>query len=88
MALRQVVRRAGRALTMAGDERFLRELDVEVEAGIERNAEGAVPDDEQPGEWLADPFEVEAEAADLNSLHGAIVALQGEPGADPTVVSS
>jgi hypothetical protein len=70
------------------DDPFLRELDVEVEADIELNAAGTAPEDETPEEWLADPFEVQAEAADLNSLHGAIEALEGDPGPGPTVSSS
>ncbi|MGW7683200.1 hypothetical protein ACWGID_20875 [Kribbella sp. NPDC054772] len=73
---------------MAGDDPFLRALDVEVEADIALNAAGTAPDDEPPSEWLADPFEVEAEAADLNSLHGAIEALEGDSGVDPNVSSS
>ncbi|HWD81562.1 MAG TPA: hypothetical protein VG497_21860 [Kribbella sp.] len=64
---------------MSGDADFLRELDREVEADIELNAAGTPPADESPAEWLTDPFEVEAEAADLNSLHSAIEALETGP---------
>jgi hypothetical protein len=63
---------------MTMDDPLLRKLDVEVEADIAMNAAGTPPDDEDPGEWLIDPFEVEVEAADLNSLHGAIEALEGD----------
>jgi hypothetical protein len=65
-------------MTMGPDNEFLRELDVEVEADIQLNAAGTPPEEESPSEWLLDPFEVQAEAADLNSLHGAIEALEGD----------
>jgi hypothetical protein len=68
---------------MTMDDPFLRKLDAEVEADIAMNAAGTPPADESPGEWLIDPFEVEAEAADLNSLHSAIEALEAEPGPYP-----
>lgn len=64
---------------MSGEPEFLRQLDVEVEADIELNVAGTPPADESPADWLADPFEVEAEAADLNSLRGAIEALETGP---------
>ena len=64
---------------MSGDSEFLHALDVEVEADIELNAAGTPPADQSPAEWLMDPFEVEAEAADLSSLRGAIEALETGP---------
>ncbi|HEY9334402.1 hypothetical protein ABZX12_11220 [Kribbella sp. NPDC003505] len=70
-------------MTGVPESEFLRELDVEVEADIRLNAAGTPPEDESPEEWLMDPFEVQAEAADLNSLHSAIEALEGEPGPYP-----
>jgi hypothetical protein len=60
------------------DDPFLRELDVEVEADIRMEAAATPPEDESPEEWLLDPFEAAAEAADLNSLHGAIEALESD----------
>jgi hypothetical protein len=70
-------------MTMGREDEFLRELDVEVEADIRLNATGTPPEEESPAEWLMDPFEVQAEAADLNSLHSAIEALEGQPGPYP-----
>jgi hypothetical protein len=70
-------------MTGASESEFLRELDVEVEADIQLNAAGTPPDEESPGEWLMDPFEVQAEAADLNSLHSAIEALEEDAGPYP-----
>jgi hypothetical protein len=64
---------------MTGEPEFLRELDVEVEADIELDTAGTPPDDESPSEWLLDPYEAQAETADLNSLHGAIEALEADP---------
>ncbi|WP_350275444.1 hypothetical protein [Kribbella sp. HUAS MG21] len=68
---------------MTMDDPFLRKLDVEVEADMAMNAAGTPPDDEDPAEWLMDPFEVEVEAADLNSLHSAIEALETDEGPYP-----
>jgi hypothetical protein len=70
-------------MTMRKEDPFLRELDVEVEADIELNAAGTPPADEPPSEWLLDPFEVQAEAADLSSLHSAIEALETDSGSYP-----
>jgi hypothetical protein len=64
---------------MTGEPEFLRELDVEVEADIELDAAGTPPADESPADWLLDPYEAQAESADLNSLHGAIEALETGP---------
>jgi hypothetical protein len=66
------------------DDPFLRELEVEVDADIRLNAAGTPPDDDQesPGDWLLDPVEVQAEAVELQSLRGAIEALEGDPGQD------
>lgn len=64
---------------MNSEPEFLRELDVEVEADIELNRAGTPPDDESPAEWLLDPYEAQAETADLNSLHSAIEALETDP---------
>ncbi|MFG1911327.1 hypothetical protein [Kribbella sp. NPDC048928] len=58
---------------------FLHELDVEVEADLELNKAGTPPAGESPAEWLLDPYEAQAETADLNSLHGAIEALETDP---------
>lgn len=63
-------------MTMGTEDPFLRALDAEVEADIQLNAAGTPPADEPPSEWLLDPYEVQAEAADLNSLHSAIEALE------------
>jgi len=72
------------------DDPFLRELDLEVEADIELNAEGMVgPDDlGSPGDWLVDPVEVQEESIELRSLHGAIEALESDSGPDPAVSSA
>ncbi|WP_410791332.1 hypothetical protein [Kribbella sp. C-35] len=72
-------------MTMGKDDPFLRELDAEVEADIELNAAGTPPADAPPSEWLLDPFEVQAETADLNSLHSAIEALETDSGTYPPV---
>lgn len=61
---------------MTGESEFLHELDVEVEADLELDAAGTPPEDESPAEWLLDPYEAQAETVDLNSLHGAIEALE------------
>ncbi|MEU8224134.1 hypothetical protein [Kribbella sp. NPDC048915] len=66
-------------MTMGPDHEFLRNLDAAVETELARNAAVTPPEQESPGEWLIDPFELKAEAADLNSLHSAIHALEGEP---------
>lgn len=55
---------------------FLHELDVEVEADLELRAAGMPPQGEA---LVLDPYEAEAEAADLRSLHGAIEALEAAP---------
>ncbi|MER7251538.1 hypothetical protein [Kribbella sp. NPDC000426] len=55
----------------------LRDLEVEVEADIQLDAAGAVPDDDEL-DWVLDPYEAQAETADLNSLRGAIQALEGD----------
>ena len=52
---------------------FLHELDVEVEADISMDAAGTPPEGDP---WLLDPYEAQAESADLNSLRGAIQALE------------
>ncbi|MEU4191992.1 hypothetical protein AB0E69_08850 [Kribbella sp. NPDC026611] len=60
----------------------LRDLEVEVDADIELNAEGSEPYDDlgSPDGWLLDPVEAQIEAVELESLHGAIVALEGGSG--------
>ncbi|MFD3401163.1 hypothetical protein ACFWUU_10820 [Kribbella sp. NPDC058693] len=55
----------------------LQELEVEVEADIELDAAGAPSEDDEL-DWALDPYEAQAETADLNSLHGAIEALEGD----------
>ena len=62
-------------MTGPGNE-FLRDLDVEVEEDIQLDASAVPPAEESPAEWLLDPYEAQAESADLNSLHGAIEALE------------
>ena len=64
---------------MSTEPEFLRELDVEVEADLELNRAGTPPDGESPSEWLLDPYEAQAQTADLNSLHSAIEALETDP---------
>ncbi|MFF0267499.1 hypothetical protein [Kribbella sp. NPDC004536] len=62
---------------MTGPENeFLRELEVEVEDDIQLDASAVPPEEESPAEWLLDPYEAQVESADLNSLHGAIEALE------------
>ncbi|TCC24001.1 hypothetical protein [Kribbella sindirgiensis] len=60
-------------MTMGKDD-FLHELDVEVEADIALDKAGTPPDDD--ADWVLDPYEAQVEAADLNSLHSAIEALE------------
>jgi hypothetical protein len=67
-------------MTMGKDD-FLNELAVEVEADIELDKAGAQPDDE--ADWVLDPYEAQAETADLNSLHSAIEALETDSGTYP-----
>ncbi|MFC6159820.1 hypothetical protein [Kribbella jiaozuonensis] len=55
----------------------LQELEVEVEADIELDAAGTASEDDEL-DWALDPYEAQAETADLNSLHGAIEALEGD----------
>lgn len=69
-------------MTMAKDD-FLHELAVEVEADIELDRAGAAPDD--AADWVLDPYEAQAETADLNSLHSAIEALETDSGSYPPV---
>ncbi len=73
------------------DDPSLRDLEVEVDADIELNAAGA-PDEDDPGSpinWLLDPVEAQEEAIELQSLRGAIEALEGDDGRDPgSTVSS
>lgn len=64
---------------MSSEPEFLRELDVEVEADIELDRAGTPPADSSPEDWLLDPYEAQAETADLNSLHSAIEALEPDP---------
>ncbi|MFI5694489.1 hypothetical protein ACIA58_21740 [Kribbella sp. NPDC051586] len=64
-------------MTMGEGDPFLRDLEVEVEADIQLDAAGAVPDDDET-DWALDPYEAQAETADLNSLRGAIRALEGD----------
>jgi hypothetical protein len=70
-------------MTMGKDDPFLHGLDVEVEADLELNAAGTPPEDAPPSEWLLDPYEAQAETADLNSLHSAIEALETDSGSYP-----
>jgi hypothetical protein len=69
---------------------YLHSLEVEVEADIELNAAGTVPVDEleSPSEWLLDPVEAQVEAVELQSLRGAIEALEGNPHQGPGLSSS
>jgi hypothetical protein len=67
-------------MTMGKDD-FLHELQVEVEADIELDRAGTPPGDGP--DWVLDPYEAQAEAADLNSLHSAIEALETESGSYP-----
>ena len=55
----------------------LRELEVEVDADIELDAADTPPDDDEL-DWVLDPYEAQAETADLNSLRAAIQALEGD----------
>ncbi|TDW83840.1 hypothetical protein EV137_6643 [Kribbella pratensis] len=64
-----------------GKDDFLHELAVEVEADIELDRAGTPPDDEADG--VLDPYEAQVEAADLNSLHSAIEALETDAGSYP-----
>lgn len=63
---------------------YLHALEAEVDADIELNAAGtqAVEDLESPSEWLLDPVEAQVEAIELQSLRGAIEALEGDPQQD------
>lgn len=73
------------------DDPYLRELEVEVEADIELNAANASSEDDpgSPADWLLDPVEVQQEAVELQSLRGAIEALEGDDRPDPgSTVSS
>ncbi len=69
-------------MTMAKDD-FLHELAVEVEADIELDKAGTPPDDQ--ADWVLDPYEAQAETADLNSLRSAIEALETDSGSYPPV---
>jgi hypothetical protein len=69
-------------MTMGKDD-FLHELAVEVEADIELDKAGT-PQDAQ-ADWVLDPYEAQAETADLNSLHSAIEALETDSGSYPPV---
>ncbi|RZT16643.1 hypothetical protein EV649_4175 [Kribbella sp. VKM Ac-2569] len=69
-------------MTMGKDD-FLRELAVEVQADIELDRAGTPPGDE--ADWVLDPYEAQAETADLNSLHSAIEALETDSGSYPPV---
>jgi hypothetical protein len=64
-------------MTMSDEQPFLRKLDADVEADIELDAAGAVPDDDI-ADWVLDPYEAQVETADLNSLRGAIQALEAD----------
>ncbi|WP_130385199.1 hypothetical protein [Kribbella sp. VKM Ac-2569] len=66
-----------------GKDDFLRELAVEVQADIELDRAGTPPGDE--ADWVLDPYEAQAETADLNSLHSAIEALETDSGSYPPV---
>ncbi|MEV4262806.1 hypothetical protein [Kribbella sp. NPDC049584] len=74
------------------DERYLRSLEVEVDADIELNAANTPDEDDlgSPADWLLDPVEAQEEAVELHSLHDAIAVLEGdeEPGAGSTLSSS
>ncbi|TDW21786.1 hypothetical protein [Kribbella kalugense] len=61
---------------MSNEEQFLRQLEVEVDADIQLNAAGTPPEDD--ADWLLDPYEAQAETADLHSLKAAIEVLEGE----------
>jgi hypothetical protein len=63
-------------MTMSNDEPSLQALEVEVDADIQLNAAGTPPEDDP--DWVLDPYEAQAETADLNSLRGAIEVLEGE----------
>lgn len=67
------------------DDPSLRDLEVEVDADIELNAEGT-PDEDNPGspiDWMLDPVEAQEEAVDLRSLRGAIEALESDDRRNP-----
>jgi hypothetical protein len=72
------------------DDPSLRALEVEVEADIELNAAGTPADGdlESPSEWLLDPVETQVEAVELQSLRGAIEALESDPRQGPGLSSS
>jgi hypothetical protein len=59
---------------------LLAELAVEVEADLELIAKSKFDavDPGPPGQWLADPEEVQVEKTDLRSLQGAVENLQGD----------
>jgi hypothetical protein len=63
-------------MTMSTDGEFLQELEVEVDADIQLDAAGAPPEDDP--DWLLDPYEAQAETADLNSLKAAIEVLEAD----------
>jgi hypothetical protein len=64
---------------------FLHELEVEVEAELEQVESSAPTDDAvPPSEWLFDPTDIDREEASLRSLLGAVEALEGEHGQEPT----
>jgi hypothetical protein len=63
-------------MTMSTDGEFLQELEVEVDADIQLDAAGTPPDDDP--DWLLDPYEAQAETADLNSLKAAIEVLEAD----------
>ena len=67
-----------------GDDPLLRDLEVEVDADIELNAAGTQDYDDlgSPSEWLVDPVDAQAEAVELESLHGAIKTLEADSALD------
>ena len=69
---------------------LLDELAVAVEADLELIAKsrGDDTDPGTPGEWLADPEEVQLEETDLRSLLSAVEALEPDRRHDPGDASS
>jgi hypothetical protein len=63
-------------MTMSTDGELLQELEVEVDADIQLDAAGTPPEDDP--DWLLDPYEAQAETADLNSLKAAIEVLEAD----------
>lgn len=61
------------------DDRFLHNLEVEVETELQM-VDGSLPDELAPvAEWQFDPADVQREEAGLRNLLGAVEALEGEP---------